>query len=117
MGNALTDWLLKTCPLWPHGTHPAGFNEPLGGAVPVLILAGEHDPVTPPRYATQISRTLPNARVLTVAGQGHGLLSVGCMPRLIDEFLRNSDARSLDASCLGQLGQTPFFIGANGSNP
>jgi len=117
MGNALTDWLLKTCPLWPHGTHPAGFNEPLNSALPVLILAGELDPVTPPRYATQIARTLPNARVLTVAGQGHGLVSVGCMPRLLDEFLRKPDARALDATCLKQLGQTPFFIGANGSNP
>ena len=117
MGNALTDWVLKTCPMWPHGAHPADFNEPLSSAVPVLILAGELDPVTPPRYAAQIARTLPHSRVLNVAGQGHGLLSVGCMPRLLDDFLRKLDTRSLDASCLEQLGSTPFFIDANGSNP
>jgi pimeloyl-ACP methyl ester carboxylesterase len=117
MGNALIEWLLAACPQWPHGARPADFGEPLSGAVPVLLLAGERDPVTPPRYATQIARTLPRARVLQVAGQGHGLVSVGCMPRILDEFLRKLDARSLDAHCLDQLGPTPFFIDANGSNP
>ncbi|MGH8254130.1 MAG: alpha/beta hydrolase [Steroidobacteraceae bacterium] len=117
MGNALTDWLLKTCPLWPHGSHPADFSEPLRTDVPVLLLAGELDPVTPPRYAAQIARTLPRSRVLNVTGQGHGLVSVGCMPRILDDFLRKLDVRALDASCLGQLGSTPFFIDANGSNP
>jgi pimeloyl-ACP methyl ester carboxylesterase len=117
MGNALTEWLLAACTQWPHGAHPADFGAPLSGAVPVLLLAGELDPVTPPRYATQIARTLPRARVLQVAGQGHGLVSVGCMPRILDDFLRRLDARSLDAHCLEQLGATPFFIDANGSNP
>lgn len=117
MGDGLTRWLLKSCPLWPHGARPAGFNEPLGIGVPVLLLAGELDPVTPPRYAAEIARTLPHSRVLNVAGQGHGLVSVGCMPRLLDDFLRKPDVRSLDAGCLGQLGPTPFFIDANGSNP
>ncbi len=117
MGNALTEWLLKACPQWPHGARPADFGAPLTAAVPVLLLAGERDPVTPPRYATEIARTLPHARVLQVAGQGHGLLSVGCMPRILDEFLRKADARSLDAHCLDRLGATPFFIDANGSNP
>ena len=117
MGNSLPEWLLAACPQWPHGARPPDFGEPLGGAVPVLLLAGERDPVTPPRYAVQIARTLPRARVLQVAAQGHGLLSVGCMPRLLDEFLRKADARALDARCLEQLGPTPFFIDANGSNP
>ena len=117
MGNAIVDWLLKACPQWPHGVRPAGFNDPLGGPVPVLLLAGERDPVTPPRYATEIARTLPRSRVLQARAQGHGLLSVGCMPRLVDEFLRKADAAALDAKCLGQLGDTPFFVDANGSNP
>jgi pimeloyl-ACP methyl ester carboxylesterase len=117
MGHSLIDWLLTACAQWPHGASPADFDAPLNGNVPVLLLAGERDPVTPPRYAVQIARTLPHARVLQVAGQGHGLLSIGCMPRLLDEFLRKADARSIDAHCLEQLGAAPFFIDANGSNP
>jgi len=117
MGNAIVDWLLKACPQWPHGARPAGFNDPLTGAVPVLLLAGERDPVTPPRYAAEIARSLPRSRVLQVKAQGHGLMAVGCMPRLVDEFLRQADARALNAGCLDALGPTPFFIDANGSNP
>ncbi len=117
LGNALIEWLINVCPSWPHAAAPADFAAPLAGPVPVLLLAGEHDPVTPPRYAEAIVRTLPNGRVLKVAGQGHGLLSVGCMPRLLGEFIRTLDARHLDAHCLEVLGQTPLFIDANGENP
>ena len=117
MGNGLTTWLLAACPVWPHGARPADFGAPLTGPLPVLVLAGEHDPVTPRRYAREIVRTLPHARLLELKGQGHGLLPVGCVPRLLDEFLRTLDAQHLDAKCLDMLAQTPFFIDANGSNP
>ncbi|HEX9473526.1 MAG TPA: alpha/beta fold hydrolase, partial [Steroidobacteraceae bacterium] len=117
LGTSLIEWLLNVCPSWPHATRPAEFAAPLAGPVPVLVLAGEHDPVTPPRYAEAIARTLPNGRVLKVAGQGHGLLAVGCMPRLLGEFIRTLDARRLDAHCLDELGQTPSFVDANGPNP
>ena len=117
LGNALIEWLISVCPSWPHTAAPADFAAPLVGPVPVLLLAGEHDPVTPPRYAEAIVRTLPNGRVLKVAGQGHSLLTVGCMPRLLGEFIRTLDARHLDAHCLEVLGQTPPFIDANGENP
>ena len=117
MGNALIEWLISVCPSWPHAMAPADFAAPLTGPVPVLLLAGEHDPVTPPRYAAAIVRGLANGRVLNVTGQGHGLVSVGCMPRLLGEFIRTLDARHLDAHCLKVLGQTPPFIDANGENP
>lgn len=117
MGNGLSQWLLAACPMWPHGTRPADFGEPLRGALPVLVLAGEHDPVTPARYGEAIVRTLPHGRVLRLTGQGHGLLGVGCMPHLVDEFIRTLDARRLDAHCLEVLAQTPFFVDANGANP
>jgi pimeloyl-ACP methyl ester carboxylesterase len=83
----------------------------------VLVLAGEHDPVTPARYAEAIVRTLPHARLLLLKGQGHGLLAVGCVPRLLDEFIRRPEARALDAHCLDALAQTPPFVDANGAGP
>jgi pimeloyl-ACP methyl ester carboxylesterase len=85
--------------------------------LPVLLLAGEHDPVTPARYAEAIARTLPHARVIKLTGQGHGVLAVGCVPRLVDEFLRTLDARGLDTHCLDVLAQTPPFVDAFGAGP
>jgi pimeloyl-ACP methyl ester carboxylesterase len=117
LGNSLINALLAACPLWPHGTRPEGFDEPLRGSLPVLLLAGEHDPVTPARYGEAIVQTLPRGRLLKLAGQGHGLLTVGCVPRLLSEFIRTLDARGLDASCLDVLAQTPPFLDANGAGP
>jgi pimeloyl-ACP methyl ester carboxylesterase len=117
MGNGLIRGLLAACPLWPHGQRPADFREPLRGPLPVLVLAGEHDPVTPARYGEAIVRTLPRARLLVLQGQGHGQLTVGCVPRLVDDFISALDARSLDTRCLDVLAQTPPFVDANGASP
>ena len=117
LGNNLVSALLAACPLWPHGARPKDFSAPLRGTLPVLVLAGEHDPVTPGRYAEAIVQTLPRARLLKLAGQGHGLLAVGCVPRLLEEFVRTLGARSLDAHCLDVLAQTPPFVDANGAGP
>ncbi len=117
LGNSLIQGLLAACPAWPHGSRPKGFGEPLRGPLPVLVLAGEHDPVTPARYGQAIVQTLPRGRLLELSGQGHGLLAVGCVPRLVAEFVRSLDARSLDAHCLDALAQTPPFMNANGAGP
>jgi pimeloyl-ACP methyl ester carboxylesterase len=117
MGNGLIRWLLVACPQWPHGKRPPDFGEPVRGSVPALVLAGEYDPVTPARYGEAIVSTLPRARLLVLRGQGHGQLSIGCMPRLVDEFIRTLDAKALDAHCLDVLAPAPPFVDANGSVP
>ena len=45
------------CAVWPQGKRPADFRAPLTGTVPVLILSGEFDPVTPPRYGDEVLRS------------------------------------------------------------
>jgi pimeloyl-ACP methyl ester carboxylesterase len=69
LGAKFVDVLKAQCGIWPHGTRPADFNAPLTGDVPVLILGGEFDPVTPPRYAEAIVKTLPKGRVLIAKGK------------------------------------------------
>ena len=39
------------CGVWPHGEVPDGFHEPVVSDLPVLLMSGERDPVTPPHYA------------------------------------------------------------------
>jgi pimeloyl-ACP methyl ester carboxylesterase len=117
LGNALTASILAACPIWPHAARPVGFREPLRGKVPVLILAGAHDPVTPVRYAESIAAHLDHARLLVLAGQGHGLVGVGCVPRLLEQFVQSADPKGVDATCLKMLGETPLFLDANGAGP
>jgi pimeloyl-ACP methyl ester carboxylesterase len=113
----MVDGLRAVCQVWPKGSRPADFHQPLKTGKPVLLLAGQYDPVTPPRYAEDVARGLPDARVLVLKGQGHAVMATGCAPQLIAHFIEHLDPRTLDASCLDRLQPTPIFIDFNGATP
>ncbi len=117
LGNDQIAKIQSACSIWPRGQRPVDFHQPLASALPVLLLAGERDPVTPPAYAQQMLATLPNARVLLAPGQGHGVIGAGCMPRLVVDFIQELKPRALDDRCLLQLGDVPAFIDFNGASP
>ena len=117
LGSRFADVLKAQCEIWPHGTRPVDFNAPLAGDVPVLILGGEFDPVTPPRYAEAIVKTLPKGRVLIAKGQGHSVLGRGCFPKLAARFVDTRDALSLDADCVKDFSPIPAFIDFSGAAP
>ncbi len=117
MGNQFADDFAAQCALWPKGAMPADFHVPLRSKVPALLMSGEFDPVTPPRYGAAVASTLPNARHLVVRGQGHNVIGAGCMPKLFAQFVDKADAKSLDAACLRTLPYTPPFTSFNGWEP
>jgi len=117
LGTQMIDAMKAICSVWPRGSRPADFHAPLQTDKPVLLLAGQYDPVTPPRYAEEIARGLPNARVLVLKGQAHSVMAAGCTPRLIQHFVEKLDPKTLDASCLDRLQPTPIFIDFNGATP
>jgi pimeloyl-ACP methyl ester carboxylesterase len=117
MGSEFVEFVRAQCEVWPHGARPADFHEPVVSATPVLLLSGERDPVTPPRYAEQVARTLTNSRHLVAKGQGHTPLGEGCMPRLLRQFVEQLQPKALDASCLDALGDVPFFLDYQGPGP
>jgi hypothetical protein len=58
-----------------------------------------------------------NGRVLSLKGMGHGELMIGCMPKLVDEFVDKLDPKRLDAECLKRIGPVPAFVNFNGAAP
>jgi pimeloyl-ACP methyl ester carboxylesterase len=117
MGTAFVDFIKAQCAVWPRGDLPADFHQPVRSNKPVLLLSGEFDPVTPPRYGEQVASTLPNARHLTLRGQGHNVMAAGCAPRLMTQFIDRASVAGLDAKCLDQLIAPPLFTGAYGWEP
>ncbi|MBS0571117.1 MAG: alpha/beta fold hydrolase [Proteobacteria bacterium] len=117
LGNHLIDGIKAACTVWPHETRPADFHQPLKTGKPVLILEGEFDPVTPPRYGEQVLKSLSNARLLVAKGQGHNVIGRGCIPKVVQEFVDKLDPKTLDAKCVDRLGPMPAFINFNGSSP
>ncbi|HEX8776769.1 MAG TPA: alpha/beta hydrolase, partial [Rhodanobacter sp.] len=117
LGTRMMDAYKAICSVWPKGARPAGFHQPLRTAKPVLLLAGQYDPVTPPRYADEVAKHLANARVLLFKGQGHSVMAAGCGPQLVQRFVEHPDPKALDAGCLDRLRATPFFVDFNGATP
>ncbi|MCB8926966.1 MAG: alpha/beta hydrolase [Ardenticatenaceae bacterium] len=83
-------------------------NTAVSSSIPTLILVGQYDTATPPRWATLTAATLPNSIVVEVPGAGHSLLSsVECTIDITDEFLVNPD-QAPDTSCLDDI-EWPYF--------
>jgi pimeloyl-ACP methyl ester carboxylesterase/predicted ester cyclase len=62
---------------WPvkaRGAFYGPFRNP-PSAAPVLVLHTTHDPATPYAWGRRVVRQLGNARLLTVRGDGHGILT------------------------------------------
>ncbi len=85
--------------------------------VPTLLLSGELDPVTPPRYGEQVARYLPHSLHLVAPGQGHNVLGRGCIPKILAEFIDTASVAGLDTGCIEQLGPMAFFTGFAGPEP
>ncbi len=118
LGTALVDLLIRVCERWPHGAVPGDVKAPVSSDVPVLLLSGQFDPATPPRWAETAATTLSNATQLVVRDAGHGTLTVGCVPDLAADFLADPAAfASRDTSCVEDAPPRPFFVDAGGPLP
>ncbi len=117
LGKEQMTALETICKVWPRGLADPDIKEPLVSDKPVLLLSGEADPITPPEFAERVAAHLGNARHLVGTGQGHGMLGVGCIPRLVTDFVKDSSLESLDGECVNRLGPSPFFIDFNGPTP
>jgi pimeloyl-ACP methyl ester carboxylesterase len=117
LGSNFVEFLQAQCAAWPRGRVPADFHAPVKATRPVLVLSGEFDPVTPPRYGEAVVHDLSQGRQLVLRGQGHGVLAIGCTPRLVARFFERPEPARLDARCLDVLGYTPPFAGPYGWEP
>ncbi len=111
------DALLEICKLWPRGPVDADLHAPLQSDIPTLLLSGEADPVTPPADAERAARGLARHRHLILGGEGHGQVAIGCVPRLMAEFLDAPVPDKLDAACLDRHSPAPFFVNMTGPAP
>ena len=108
---------MKACEFWPRGTVPDSFYAPVRSNVPVLVMSGDLDPVTPPSWGEAVTAHLPNARHIIVPGTGHGTIGTGCGARLIHAFIDRASAAELDTACLQELRRPPFFLTPAGPDP
>jgi pimeloyl-ACP methyl ester carboxylesterase len=117
LGTEMLDSLRAVCSVWPRGPVDPDFRQPLSSDVPVLLLSGSDDPVTPPSNAVAAMTGLRRARHLVIAGEGHGQLGVTCMDGVMAAFVRDLDPAKLDTRCLERARPAPFFTGPSAPAP
>jgi pimeloyl-ACP methyl ester carboxylesterase len=114
-GSFLSDYRVRqqmgACTVWPKAKVPAGHQEAIHSDVPVLLINGERDPVTPPAFGERTARFLSNSLHVVVPYGAHGG-ETDCVDGLQRTFLEKGAVKGLDTSCLAKIPLTPFEIEA-----
>lgn len=101
----------EACALWQRGEIPKDYAVPTRSDAPALILTGQWDPVTPPRYGDATGKYLRNSLHVVVPSGGHGfngLEGLECLQNLTVEFINRGTAKGLDDSCVKQIRRRGF---------
>jgi pimeloyl-ACP methyl ester carboxylesterase len=97
-----TENVQEICAAWQITPAPALENEPVRSDLPVLLLAGDYDPITPPTFAEETAVYLPNSFVFTFIGVSHGVIGGHrCGIELAVAFL-DAPTKPPPADCLPQ---------------
>ncbi|GIK85298.1 MAG: alpha/beta hydrolase [Betaproteobacteria bacterium] len=111
---------LDVCDVWPRGDAADGHATPVASDLPILMLSGALDPVTPPAYAEEVGRTLANHRHVVAAGYGHIVSPHACGPRLVAAFVDRAGFDTLPSACIERFANAkrpPLWTGRLGPAP
>lgn len=99
---------MAACSVWPRGEVPAEHYRPFRSHVPVLLVSGNVDPVTPPHWGEVALRSFPNGRHIVMPG-GH-FPGGPCTDRIAAQLYRSGSIRGLDTSCVADERLPPFAL-------
>ncbi len=117
MGDLFLKMVDTQCQVWPHAEIPQGFHDPVESDIPVLLMSGERDPVTPPHYAAQAAETFSNSLNLVARGRAHSVMKNICLRDITTAFIDQGSVADLDTSCLENILPAPFFTSLLGPDP
>ena len=109
-GTFLRDYRLRmyreACSAWPvaGSGHSRG---PMPQRTPMLLVTGELDPVTPPRFAQELASAVQNATVLIVPGMAHAGAS-RCVEEIVAAFVIQGSMKGVDTACAKEIKAPPF---------
>lgn len=97
------------CSAWGVVPPDPRIAEPVQSHVPVLILSGEYDPITPPDWAQIAAATLSSSETYLFPGTGHAVIGRSCARQMIQAFLEGLSAAPSDA-CHESLPAPSFHV-------
>ena len=103
----------EACALWPRAEVESGYTDPLHSDVPVLILTGDWDPVTPPSNGERVAKNLSNSLHIIVPHGAHGfdgLEGADCVDDITREFVERGTWKGIDTSCVKNVRRRGFVL-------
>lgn len=100
---------MAACAVWPHARIEPAHREAIQSDVPVLVINGERDPVTPPDFGVRTVRHLTRAVQVVVPYGSHGGEDP-CTDKIQVDFIEKGSAEGLDTSCVKGIRMTPFAL-------
>lgn len=99
------------CEGWPRAAIPASYYAPYTSNIPMLVISGELDPVTPPEWGERAREGFANSRhIVTPGGHGEG---GECIEPIAAAFMRNPHLVALDTTCVAELSLPGFAMDAS----
>jgi pimeloyl-ACP methyl ester carboxylesterase len=99
---------MAACAEWPKAQVPEDYFGPFTSNVPVVLVSGNLDPVTPPQWGEEARRSLPNSiHVVTPGGHTSGN---PCLDSIGSQLFRTGTVQGLDTSCVAALRNPPFVL-------
>jgi len=96
--------IFRVCEDWSAGAALPVENEPVSSDIPTLVMTGEFDPITPPRWGQQVAAHLSQSYIFEYPRIGHGASFVaGCPREMLLAFLEEPTT-SPDNRCFQKRG-------------
>jgi pimeloyl-ACP methyl ester carboxylesterase len=119
MGKYRIQQQQQACTNWVAGTIPSDFLTPVHSNLPVLIIAGGWDPVTPVSLAREIAVHLINSQLVIIPQMSHGFdgLSNGeCFDYMVLEFIGSSGKLKVNSDCIKTMQPPSYKISEDTNN-
>jgi pimeloyl-ACP methyl ester carboxylesterase len=93
----------RTCEMWGVDRIDPKFKVPVESEVPVLLMAGRLDSLTPPRWAEEVAATLTNSYLFEIESYAHSPTFGGQCPASMALQFIDDPSQAPDAACLADL--------------
>jgi pimeloyl-ACP methyl ester carboxylesterase len=97
------------CDLWGAGTADGIEDTLVASDIPALVLAGQFDPITPPRYGMFAAESLRQSYFFEFPGLAHGVSTADDCPLGITLDFLDNPAAAPDAACIGAMAGPSFL--------
>lgn len=111
MGDSFQRFWQTACANWPHGVTAPSLRTALRSRVPVLILSGGLDPITPPASGAAVAAQFKAALHAIAPDAAHNVSDLGCAPTVLRNFIDSASTTDTDVACLHAYRRPSLFVG------